>query len=62
MALTRILPSVQRADAWAKDPELRILPVPGLQVVRHVGLLERTAHSRTAFTDALKELLNPSAP
>lgn len=52
----------QLTPSWAKDPELRILPVPGLRVVRHVGLLERTVHSRTAFTDAVKELLNPSAP
>jgi DNA-binding transcriptional LysR family regulator len=44
----------QLSSKWAQDPELRIIPIPRLRVVRHVGLLERTVHSRSAFTDALK--------
>lgn len=50
----------QLTASWAQDPELRIRPVPGVRVVRHVGLLERVVHSRTAFTDELKGYLKPA--
>ncbi len=39
---------------WAKDRDLRILPLAGNRTQRHVGLLERTVHSRAEFTDAIK--------
>ncbi len=32
-----------------------MIPLPGVDVHRRVGLLERARHSRTAFTDAIKD-------
>lgn len=40
--------------AWAEDRALRVIPLPGVDVHRRVGLLERSRHSRTAFTEAIK--------
>ncbi len=39
---------------WSRDRSLRIVPMPGVAVQRHVGLLERKQHSRKRFTDAIK--------
>jgi DNA-binding transcriptional LysR family regulator len=39
---------------WSRDRSLRIVPMPGVAVQRHVGLLERKLHSRKRFTDAIK--------
>jgi len=39
---------------WSRDRSLRIVPMPGVGVQRHVGLLERKQHSRKRFTDAIK--------
>jgi DNA-binding transcriptional LysR family regulator len=39
---------------WSRDRSLRIVPMPGVAVQRHVGLLERRQHSRKRFTDAIK--------
>ncbi len=39
---------------WSRDRSLRIVPMPGVAVQRHVGLLERKKHSRKRFTDAIK--------
>jgi DNA-binding transcriptional LysR family regulator len=39
---------------WSRDRALRIVPMPGVAVQRHVGLLERKQHSRKRFTDAIK--------
>lgn len=40
---------------WDKDRSLRVISLPGVGLERRVGLLERTRHSRTRFTKALKE-------
>lgn len=40
---------------WARDRALRVISLPGIDVERRVGLLERTRHSRMQFTAALKE-------
>ena len=40
---------------WDKDQCLRVIRLPGVTTQRCVGLLERTRHSRMAFTGALKE-------
>lgn len=40
---------------WEKDEALRVIHVPGVTTARNVGLLERTSHSRMAFTEALKK-------
>jgi DNA-binding transcriptional LysR family regulator len=39
---------------WSRDRSLRIVPMAGVAVQRHVGLLERRQHSRKRFTDAIK--------
>ncbi|MGO4326388.1 LysR family transcriptional regulator [Cupriavidus sp. 2TAF22] len=39
---------------WEGDSLLRLVPLEGIDVWRHVGLLERTTHARTAFTDVIK--------
>lgn len=39
---------------WTRDQRLRLIALPGVNVVRHVGLLERTHHARTGFTGAIK--------
>ncbi len=39
---------------WSRDRALRIVPLPGVTVQRHVGLLERRQHSRQRFTRAIK--------
>jgi DNA-binding transcriptional LysR family regulator len=40
---------------WDEDQCLRVIRLPGVTTQRCVGLLERTRHSRMAFTGALKE-------
>ena len=40
--------------AWADDQALQVMPLDGVDVRRHVGLLERAKHSRMAFTDLIK--------
>lgn len=49
---------------WSRDRSLRIVPMPGVAVQRHVGLLERRQHSRKRFTDAIKAyfLTDPRPP
>ncbi len=39
---------------WSRDRALRIVPLKGVTVPRHVGLLERSEHSRQHFTRAIK--------
>ncbi len=39
---------------WARDRALRIVPLPGVDVSRSVGLLERRRHSRERVTEAIK--------
>ena len=45
---------------WARDRSLKIIPLPGTDVQRHVGLIERTRHSRQQFTDAIKQYFQMS--
>jgi DNA-binding transcriptional LysR family regulator len=40
---------------WRGDPELRVLKLPGASVQRQVGLIERSSHARSRFTDAIKQ-------
>lgn len=40
--------------AWDKDRALSVAPLPGVSVVRRVGLIERARHGRMRFTDAIK--------
>ncbi len=40
---------------WARDTDLTLIPIPGSRIERRVGLLERTQHSRTQFTSAIKK-------
>jgi DNA-binding transcriptional LysR family regulator len=40
---------------WSRDRALRFIPLPGAQVQRHVGLLERREHSRGRVTAAIKD-------
>ncbi len=40
---------------WSRDRALHIVPLPGVTVQRHVGLLERRQHSRERFTRAIKD-------
>ncbi len=54
-----IVPKLANID-WARDRSLAVMALPGVDVQRHVGLLERTRHSRTRFTTALKEYFDVS--
>ncbi len=40
---------------WSRDRSLRIVPLKGVTVQRHVGLLERRQHSRQHLTRAIKD-------
>jgi DNA-binding transcriptional LysR family regulator len=48
-----IVPRLANVD-WAHDRALRVIRVPGADVARDVGLIERSRHTRTRFTDAIK--------
>jgi len=48
-----IVPKLANVD-WTRDVGLRAVALPGVDVQRHVGLLERAHHSRMRFTDAIK--------
>ncbi len=39
---------------WSRDRALRFVPLPGVDVQRHVGLFERREHSRGRVTAAIK--------
>lgn len=60
MALVRqgfgisIVPKLDNVD-WEQDDKLRVVTIPDNVVQRHVGLLERRVHSRTRFTDTIKQ-------
>lgn len=47
---------------WDRDRSLRVIPLPGIDVQRHVGLLERTRHGRMRFTGAIKEYFRARRP
>lgn len=40
---------------WAADQGLKVICLPGTDVQRHVGLLERARHGRQRFTNAIKQ-------
>jgi DNA-binding transcriptional LysR family regulator len=40
---------------WDRDHALRVIAVPGIDVKRHVGLLERKHHARASFTAIIKQ-------
>ena len=46
---------------WSRDKALRVEPLPRVTVERHVGLLERRAHGRERFTQALKDHFGANA-
>jgi DNA-binding transcriptional LysR family regulator len=48
--------------AWSRDRTLNVLPLPGVAVQRHVGLLERRQHSRERFTQEIKRYFVKSKP
>lgn len=49
-----IVPKLANVD-WSRDRGLIIIPLPCVVIERNVGLLERTSHIRTGFTDAIKQ-------
>ncbi|MBA3623964.1 MAG: LysR family transcriptional regulator [Methylibium sp.] len=56
-----IVPQLDNVD-WDHDRDLEVVPVPGNRIQRHVGLIERTSHSRTRFTDEIKQHFKTRAP
>jgi DNA-binding transcriptional LysR family regulator len=40
---------------WSRDRALRLITLPGVDVQRHVGLLERREHGRGRITAAIKD-------
>ena len=54
-----IVPKLANVD-WSNDRALRVVRLPGVDVQRRVGLLERTRHNRMRFTAALKEYFDVS--
>lgn len=48
-----LVPRLANLD-WSRDRALRIVPLPGVDVSRSVGLLERRQHSRERVTEAIK--------
>ena len=56
-----IVPRLANVD-WTRDRGLRAIALPGVDVQRHVGLLERSRHSRMRFTDAIKRYFGSRRP
>lgn len=54
-----IVPQLANVD-WTDDQSLRVVPLDEVDLRRHVGLLERTRHSRMRFTEAIKDYFNRS--
>ena len=48
-----IVPKLDNVQ-WQRDSRLKIIDIPGNVIDRKVGLLERSRHSRTQFTAAIK--------
>jgi DNA-binding transcriptional LysR family regulator len=53
-----IVPKLANVD-WAHDRALKTIELPGVDVRRDVGLIERTRHTRMPFTDAIKRYFAP---
>ena len=49
-----IVPKLANVD-WSSDRGLMVIPLPCVVLERDVGLLERSSHLRTGFTDAIKQ-------
>lgn len=49
-----IVPKLANVD-WSRDRGLMIIPLPYVVLERDVGLLERSSHLRTGFTEAIKQ-------
>ena len=56
-----IVPQLANVN-WTRDRALRVIPLPGIEVKRYVGLLERNDHSRQRFTTAIKEYFDRASP
>jgi DNA-binding transcriptional LysR family regulator len=54
-----IVPKLANVD-WARDRAVKLMPLPGVDIERRVGLLERTRHNRMRFTEALKQYFDVS--
>lgn len=54
-----IVPKLANVN-WGRDSSVKIMPLPGVDVQRRIGLLERTRHNRMRFTEALKEYFDVS--
>jgi DNA-binding transcriptional LysR family regulator len=54
-----IVPKLANVN-WAGDSAVKIMPLPGVDIQRRIGLLERTRHNRMRFTGALKEYFDVS--
>lgn len=48
-----VVPKLANVD-WGRDRALRVVRLPGVDVQRHVGMLERSSHARERFTGAIK--------
>jgi DNA-binding transcriptional LysR family regulator len=48
-----IVPRLANVD-WQRDRRLRVIALPGIDVARRVGLLERRQHGRAQVTQAIK--------
>lgn len=48
-----IVPKLDNVQ-WQRDSRLKVIDIPGNLIDRKVGLLERSSHSRTQFTAAIK--------
>jgi DNA-binding transcriptional LysR family regulator len=57
-----IVPQLANVD-FANDRALRVQSLEGVDIRRHVGLLERVKHNRMAFTEAIKQYFaSPGTP
>ena len=54
-----IVPKLANVE-WARDHSVRTMALPGVDVQRHIGLLERTRHNRMRFTEELKQYFDVS--
>ncbi|MEO8080868.1 MAG: LysR family transcriptional regulator [Caldimonas sp.] len=54
-----IVPQLANVN-WKQDSALRVMKLPGIDVQRRVGLLERVRHNRMRFTTALKQYFDVS--
>jgi DNA-binding transcriptional LysR family regulator len=55
-----IVPRLANVD-WQRDRRLRVIELPGIDVQRRVGLLERRQHGRSQVTQAIKQYFHRRA-